>query len=128
MRLRICNAGSAATCGVNAHKSKRKRRRSCVPDSSVDQLGVVLNEGPYLTTPYQEQDTINRYHLGASWSRSSMIPRLTTCILAAASPQRKASPYTWNQFRWADWRVTGRPDADSPVSHAGVYRPSVPKT
>lgn len=30
-----------------------------------DQLGVVLNEGTYLATRYEEEDTINLYHLGS---------------------------------------------------------------
>ena len=31
----------------------------------VDQLGVVLNEGTYLATRYEEEDMINLYHLGS---------------------------------------------------------------
>ncbi|WP_324675070.1 hypothetical protein [Hymenobacter sp. GOD-10R] len=33
--------------------------------SQVDQLGTVLNEGTYLATRYEEEDTINLYHLGS---------------------------------------------------------------
>ncbi|WP_324673061.1 hypothetical protein [Hymenobacter sp. GOD-10R] len=30
-----------------------------------DQLGTVLNEGTYMATRYEEEDTINLYHLGS---------------------------------------------------------------
>jgi hypothetical protein len=33
--------------------------------SRVGQFGVVLHEGTYLATRYEEEDTINLYHLGS---------------------------------------------------------------